>query len=244
MTTAFDTGWLARSGGRLTWRDRASLIAGMFGAVREGFRLRRHARRGGGRAPALDRFAPPDTPMVNAARAHLLASSGPPMANHCVRTAYWTCLVLEQHAELTPVELETTWVAALLHDVGLERPPPSGDFSLAGIEAVKTLAHATGWPDDQVHFASEAIAVNLSARVDRARSGVVAWAMNVGGLGEIGFPLHRAQMHPDRIAELERSYPRTELWPTVKRLIADEARRVPGGRFGLFRFVFPFIVKR
>ena len=235
--------WLERTGGRLSLRDRLAVIAGLFGALREGLRLGRRARRGDARAAELALFEPPETPMVAAARAHLAASCGTPMVNHSFRTAFWTLCVLHQHGEVTPVERETAWVAALLHDVGLERPLTHGDFSSGSIAALRSLAKATRWSDEQVHWASEAIATNLNARVDPRRSGRIAWAMNVGGVGELGFRWHRAQMHPDRIAELEARFPRDQFRAASMRLIAAEARRVRGGRFGLFRWVFPLIMR-
>jgi hypothetical protein len=243
MAAIGSVAWLDISGGRLSFGERLKLIAGLFGALREGIRLGRHAKRSGRRELPLDRFDPPETPMVNAARAHLLATSGVPMANHCFRTAYWTMFVLDQHVEVTPALVETAWVAALLHDVGLDRPPARGDFSAGGVEVVKTLAHEHRWDEGRVHDACEAIATNLSTRVDRDTAGVVAWAMNVGGTGEIGFPAHRAQMHPDRIAELEQRYPRTGLRSSAMELIKAEARRVRGGRFGVFRWIFPMIMR-
>src|SRR5205823_599099 len=125
----------------------------------------------------------------------------------------------------------------------LERPQPRGDFASAGIAVLESLARTVHWPDDQVHHASEAIALNLSTRVDAGRSGRIAWAMNVGGTGELGFPLHRAQMHPDRLAELEARFPRTQFREEAMRLIREEARRLRGGRFGLFRWIFPLVLR-
>lgn len=235
--------WLERTDGRLSVGDRLRLLAGLFGAFREGIRLRRRSRRGARRSAPLALFEPPDTPMVNAARAHLLASSGTPLVNHSIRTAFWTMFVLHEDGEVTPADLETGWVAALLHDIGLEQPPARGDFTQRGIDVVKALAVEHGWRDEQVHAAAEAIATNLSTRVDPVRSGRIAWAMNVGGTGELGFPLHRAQMHPDRIAELEARYPRTRFREESMRLIRAEARRARGGRPGMFRWIFPLVVR-
>lgn len=215
----------------------------MAGALIEGLGLWRRARRSDRRTIDLGRFAPPTTPIVRAAGAHLRARSGPVMVNHCYRTAYWTITVLHQNAEVTPTILETAWVAALLHDVGLDDPPARGDFSMGGVEVVRALAREHGWPDEQAQSAGEAIAANLCARVSPARSGAIAWAMNVGGLGELGFPLHRAQMAPGALAELEARYPRAGLRATSRRLIAAEAARLPRGRFAFFRYVFPFITK-
>jgi hypothetical protein len=235
--------WLERTEGRLSVGERLRLLAGLFGAFREGLRLRRRAKRGTRRSAPLALFEPPDTPMVNAARAHLLASCGTPIANHSIRTAFWTMFVLHEDGDVAPADLETGWVAALLHDVGLEQPPARGDFSQASIDVLKALAVEHRWGDEQVHAAAEAIATNLSTRVDPVRSGRIAWAMNVGGTGELGFPLHRAQMHPDRIAELEAWYPRTGFREEAMRLIRADARRVRGGRFGVFRWIFPLIVR-
>ena len=238
--------WIAARDGRLTLRDRLALLGGLFGSLVEGARLARRARRSDRHATPLDELAPPDTPMVHAARSYLVDACGTPLVNHSMRTAYWTLLVLHQHGdgELAPIDRETAWVAALLHDVGLERPLPRRDFALAGIETLKTLAHAHRWPADQVEAAAEAIATNLSLRVDRARSGPIAWAMNVGGAGELGGGPHRGQMHPDRVAELEALFPRTGFREESMRLIRADARRFRGGRFGFFRWVFPLVVKK
>jgi hypothetical protein len=239
--------WLERSGGRLSFRERLVLIGGLFGALREGIRLGRAARRGDRRAAPLALFEPPASPMIDAARNYLQSNCGTPMANHSVRTAYWTLYVLHHDGDVTDADRETAWVAALLHDIGLERPDERpdgrGDFASAGIAVLHALARAHRWPDDRVHFAAEAIATNLSLHVDPVRSGRIAWAMNVGGAGELGFPPHRNQMHPHRLAELEARYPRTNFRTESMRLVREEANRVPGGRFAFFRWIFPLILK-
>jgi hypothetical protein len=235
--------WLERTGGRLTFADRLSILGGALGALGEGFRLARAARRIDRRRVALALLEPPDTPMVRASREHLVRHCERPMVNHSMRTAFWTLAVLHQRGELTPTDLETTWVAALLHDVGLEHPPEQGDFSLGGVQVLKALAHEHRWSEEQTHLAAQAIATNLATRVDPARVGVIAWAMNVGGLGELGFGPHRAQLHPERVAELEARFPRTEFPATAMRLIREETRRVPGGRFALLGRFFPLIMK-
>jgi len=234
--------WLRRTDGRLSFADRLRVLAAAFGGLREGFALARRAKAGGRRDLSLELLAPPDTTMVRAARAHLAARSTPAMANHCYRTGFFTLAVLHQNTDVTPRDTETAWVAALLHDVGLDDPPARGDFSLGGVRVVESLALEHGWDDEQTYLASEAIATNLSTRVDRKRSGTIAWAMNVGGLGELGFGPHRAQLHPDRLAELEALYPRDDFRKVSRALLRAEARRVPGGRFAFLGWVFPLIM--
>jgi hypothetical protein len=236
--------WLMRTEGHLTFLDRVSLLLGGLSAMAEGIRLGLRARKDERRNVPLSVLEPPDTAMVGAARSYLEAHADRAMVNHCFRTAFWTLVVLHQHLELAPKDIETAWVAALLHDVGLEVPPSRGDFSMGGIEVLKTLALDLGWGEEQTHQACEAIAANLSTRVNPARAGMVAWAMNVGGIGELGFGPHRAQMHPARIQELESRYPRDGFRTTATRLIEQEVTRIPDGRFALLGRFFPLIMLR
>ncbi|HUJ58607.1 MAG TPA: hypothetical protein VLX92_08945 [Kofleriaceae bacterium] len=235
--------WLEATGGRLDRRARSQLLRGIFPMIRAGFRLRRAAKRSPRYGAPLDPFEPPDTAMVRAAREHLDAHSCRAMAHHAIRTAFWTAVVLDQHGALDDRALETAWVAALLHDVGLEQPAERGDFSAGGVAVLHQLAHDHHWSDDQTRDAGEAIAVNLSTRVDPARVGAIAWAMNVGGTGELGVWPHRAQLRRDRIRELEARYPRDGFRAEALRLIRDEARRLPDGRFALFKTIYWLLMR-
>ncbi len=233
--------WLRRTRGRLTWGDRLALLRGAVSTLSEGLELARQARKRCGTV-LLEQLEPPETPMVNAAREHCLAHSTPSMANHSFRTAFWTVLVLHQNVGLTEKDRETAWVAALLHDVGLDVPPPEGDFSLGGVRVLERLSHELGWSEEQTQQAGDAIATNLATGVDPTRVGRVAWAMNVGGLGELGFVVHRELMQRACLAALERRYPRTDFRTDAMRLIREESRRLPDGRFAFLGRFFPLIL--
>jgi hypothetical protein len=230
--------WVTQTEGRLTRAERWFLLRGMLPMIFEGFRLRRAARRAGPQATSALSLDPPETDMVRAAREYLAAHSDRRMVNHCYRTGFWTLAVLAVNGGLPERDAETAWVAALLHDIGLETPGEKGDFSRAGVDVLKSLAHQVRWSEQQTYEASEAIAVNLSTRVEAARVGRVAWAMNAGGAGELGIWPHRAQLPRARIAELEKQHPRDGFRAFALKLIRDEARRVPGGRFALFKPVY------
>jgi hypothetical protein len=235
--------WVRRCGGHLSFGERLRLLGGTLPGLLEGYALGRRARREGRTDIAVARLEPPETPMVKAARAYLEAHVCRPMIHHSFRTGYWTAAVLHQHDSGGEKEIETAWVAALLHDVGLEVPPARGDFTMGGVEVLERLAREVGWSGEQTEQAAEAIVSNIGTRVDRRRSGVVAWAMNVGGAGEVGVWLHRAQLHSDRILEIERRYPRDDFRSAATRLIRDESRRVPGGRFAVLGPVFRLLMK-
>jgi hypothetical protein len=235
-------GWLSRTHGRLGFADRFALVLGAAGGLRAGFRLRRQVRRSG-HTVSLASLEPPETPMVRAAREYLLAHAQPSMVNHSFRTGFWALTVLHARGELSAPVIETAWVAALLHDVGLDVPPRQGDFSQGGVEVLESLAREVGWSQELTRLAGEAIATNLSTHVDRARLGPVAWAMNVGGVGELGFGPHRGLMAPTVISELETRYPREGFRDTALRLIDAEVARVPHGRFAFFRPAFRLLLR-
>jgi len=234
--------WLARTAGHLDRRERAYLLRGIYSMMREGFRLRRSVKRAK-RSVALDPFEPPDTPMVHAATEYLVTHSRLPMINHSYRTAFWTLVVLDHKTGVTEQTLETTWVAALLHDVGLDVPPEHGDFSAGGVQVLEQLADKHAWSADHVREAGEAIAVNLSTRVQADKVGDIAWAMNAGGAGELGIWPHRAQMARSNIKALEKRYPRDGFRKLAMELIRDEAKRIPDGRFAAFKWVYWLLMR-
>lgn len=235
--------WLEATNGRLTWKDRARVLLGSFGMFAQGIQLSRRARSLRLRDMPLSALEPPDTPMVRAARTLVEQTASPQMRGHVYRTGYWTQLVLLQDGERTPVELETAWIVALLHDIGTEHPTPRGDFATAGIEAMKRLAHEHRWSEEQTHAAAEGIAGNFATRVDRSRLGLVTWAIHAGGAGELGLPFYRGQWLGSHVAALEQRFPRRGFKRAVLRLMQDEARRLPGGRFALMRHFFPLLLK-
>jgi len=235
--------WLERTGGHLALCERVLLLLGGLPGIAEGIRLGGLALHDERRMVGMDRFEPPDTPMVRAAREYLAAHAGAAMANHSYRTSFWGLVVLHEQGDLTPEEIETTWVAGLLHDVGLEDPPDRGDFTMGGVHVLVRLAREHRWSDERTRQAAEAITINLHTHPDPRRSGRIGWALNVGGLGELGMPTNRAQWHPDRVAELEARFPRAGLREEAMRLIHEERSRLPDGRFALLGRFFPLIMR-
>lgn len=236
--------WLERTGGALTLAEKIWLYASVVPWLGEGIGLAWRATRSDRRRVELARLEPPDTPMVRASREHLVRHCGPVVVNHSMRTGFWAAMALYQRAELTPEDAEAAWVAALLHDAGLESPPARGDFTLRGVEVVKALAHEHRWSEQQTHVACEAIAAHSNSRVDQERFGLVAWAVNAGVVGELFVAPHRAQLHPERIAELEARFPRTDLRGSLGRLIQEEGRRFREGRFALIGWFLRLMLKR
>jgi hypothetical protein len=183
----------------------------------------------------FDRWAPPDTPMIRASEAYLRAHASAEMREHCYRTAYFTLLVMSRTRRMLDAhDIETTWAAALLHDIGLEHPRHDGsDFSLVGIDALEALAAEHGFERAKTIIAAEAIAQNTSPWVDREAAGLVPWAMQAGGSAEVFHSPYTALISKRSLAELESRHPRGAMLRVGTSLIRAEARAVPNGRFAL-----------
>jgi hypothetical protein len=72
---------------------------------------------------------------------------------------------------------------------------------------------------------------------------MIAWAMNVGVMGELGFAPLRAQMSRERRAELEAKYPRDDFRQAVMKLLREEAQRIPDGRFAFLGWLIPLMLR-
>lgn len=172
MTDVGTLAWVDRTGGRLTWPDRATLAA--RAASQLTWVLPRYlAHRVGWPAhpPATDLAAltPPDTAMARAAQEHLLAHAPAFLVNHSLRS-YWL-------SRLIGIDLgadhddEVLWVAALLHDAGMlgagvdgsESPLPC--FAARGAETVAELGEGVGWDGDACERAAEAVSLHLNGVV-------------------------------------------------------------------------------
>ncbi|HVQ23715.1 MAG TPA: hypothetical protein VMV01_00980, partial [Planctomycetota bacterium] len=199
--------WLERTGGALDRKEAFRFVTRALGPLVRAVWRRTHP--GPIEKVDLAKLAPPDTPMVKAAVKLLEEKASPPFRNHAYRTAYWALVVMKrERPELTPQEIEEAWVAALLHDLGLEDPPTHGEFTLGGVAAVRELAEANKWDKRSAARASEAISLNPNGHVDRETYGLLAWAMNVGGYAEVSLGPYRVLMHPETLKELEQKHPR------------------------------------
>jgi hypothetical protein len=126
--------WARRTGGRLSARDKAELVAQgvrrqMAELLPAGLRLRGRARA----ALEVDSYRPPDTPVAREAEKLCREVSSVCIEAHCHRTHLWG-VVLGRHGGIEWDE-EALYVASLLHDLGLtERyaghDPVAGCFTL------------------------------------------------------------------------------------------------------------------
>lgn len=184
--------WVGEREGRMSWRDRVGFL---LDGVRARAATRREVR-SGVRLPILgvDDVMPPDTPVTRAALSLCEAASPPWLVNHCLRGYLWARLL---HERARPFDDEATYVALLLHDLGLtERYRLSSTstqqcFTAAGADVAYALATQNGWPDRRAALAAEAITLHLNVTIAE-RHGAEAWMVRAGSGADVaGLGLHR-----------------------------------------------------
>lgn len=241
---AMDVGslaWTQKTGGALTNKEKAAFVLDGLAHILGAYAAKPFSPKA--KKVDLAKLAPPASGIVNEAATLLKEKSHPAMVNHCFRTAYWTLAVMKnKKPELSAKEIEEAWIAALLHDIGLDLPPAFGEFTLGGVKIVQLLSQKHGWDKNSAHRASEAITLNPNSYVKR-KFGLLAWAMNTGGYGETSLGPYRTLMHPDNIIEVETLHPRKGFYLFVPKMIGKELLRFPNQRFAILKKI-GFVARR
>jgi HD domain len=247
------TEWERAGGPHLTFGQRVGLLsgAGVLVAGDLGGRLWWLVSRRLGISPRwpekvdLAAWVPPDTGAAREAEAYLREVSTLPMVNHCLRTYYFSAILYEVSGVKQSIDREALYVAALLHDVGLfQVSPPPGEhcFSVGSAREARRIARCAGWDEARQDRMALAITTNLNAHVPLDEFGPEAHFMSVGGLVEV--IAQERKVHPENLAELLRRFPRDGFAGEAIRLVRQEVRRNPGGRFDCLNPLFPIMVRR
>lgn len=227
--------WMARTGGRLGWRDRMAMTL-------QAVQARAAARRSRDQAPPLpgkdvDDIVPPDSAIAREAVALCQDASPPYLFNHCLRAYVWARL-LDDGAE--GHDDEAVFTAMMLHDLGLTHAyrhagPTACCFTVAGAAAADALALRHGWSERRAQLASQAITLHLNVVVD-ARHGKEARMVRAGSGGDVaGLALHR--LAPEQIGAVLERYPRLDMKRQIVRELNREAEECPDCRMA-------FLVRR
>ncbi len=221
--------WLGQRHGRMTWRDRLGFL---LQGVQARAATRRELQRGITFAHQnVDDIIPPDTPVTRAALA-LCEAAGPPwLVNHCLRAYLWARLLDKRTRSFDD---EATYVALLLHDLGLtaqyrlSAESTQQCFTAAGADVAFALATQHGWPDRRAALAAEAIALHLNVTI-ADRHGPEAWLVRAGSGADIaGLGLHR--VHSQDVEAVVHRHPRLGIKQEMTAVLATECHAHPGSR--------------
>jgi hypothetical protein len=193
----------------------------------------------------LKAWTPPDTRAAREAEQYLREVSSTPMVNHSLRTYYFSGIMYDLSGVKQSIDREALYVAALLHDVGLfQTSPPMTEhcFTVGGAREARRIAKDAGWDEARQDSVAVAITTNLNAFVPISEFGLEAHFMRVGGLVEV--IAQEWKVHPKNLAEILARYPRDGFTAEALRLVENEVKQNPSGRFACLNPLFPMLVRR
>ena len=85
-----------------------------------------------------------------------------------------------------PLDRELFYVAALLHDLGIEQPVAGEDFTLRSAARAIDCAHAGGLADHQAELIADAITIHASPGITAERDGALGFYVQSGATLDLG----------------------------------------------------------
>lgn len=222
--------WTTRTRGRLTRRERLTLLGAVATTQRDYFlhRLRRDRPRSGGTAREI---VVPDSAFAREVEA-AAAEQGPVILTHSYRSWIFGRALAE--VDGTAVDDELLFAATLLHDHGLETPVVDEDFTLRSVQRATACATATGMDEARTTLLADAITVHTTPGITIERDGAVGYYTQNGAMVDIvGNRLWDlpAELVDDTLAR----YDRAGFSRGLGGHFTAEAKAVRGGRFSLVR---------
>jgi hypothetical protein len=187
----------------------------------------------------------PDTSAVELAMTELerYAEGETELLNHSYRTFHFAELLYRQSGATMPMDREVLAVATLLHDAGVYPKAVAeievNEFTVRAAQIARQVGQRAGWSELRTDLAAQVITINACARVSThwgAEAHFARLAPLVDAVGQCW------KVHPDDAREIFSARPASELGPAIVRIVGEEAARQPGGRFALFKPLFPGLV--
>lgn len=213
--------WVERTGGKLAWRDRLSMIAqGVKAKSAAKKRMKADVKV---RHLEVDDILPPDSAIAREATSLCQDASAPFLFNHCLRAYFWARL-LDDGSK--PFDDEATYTAIMLHDMGLTdlhrlKGEKEQCFTIVGARMASQLAHKHQWTDKRANLAANAITLHLNVTVED-RHGREAQLVRIGSGGDVA-GLGLDVLHTSQINEVCAKYPRLNMKREILPVLNIEA---------------------
>ncbi len=226
-------GWARRTGGRLSSRERARLLAAV--ALGQWENLLGRAKLALGRLPAaatsvdVTTFTVPDSRFAREAE-QACAELPAELVGHSYRT--WLFGRALAAVDCCTLDSELFYCGSLLHDQGIVQPTPGRDFTLASADRTLACAHAAGVGDQRAETLADAICVHTTPGVSVDRDGELGCYLQWGAMVD-GAGLRIWDVSPTNVSEVLRLYPRADFKRQLTAMMRAEAAALPQGRFGL-----------
>lgn len=224
--------WCARTGGALTAAQRRHLVAATLRTYGDhGVGLARLATGRRDERPVRLPTAPDSGVVALAIEA--ARDQGPDLEGHGLRTwLFGGALADRDGVALDP---ELFCVAAIVHDAGAARPVAGQDFTVRSADAAARAlaAHGLGEDAPALHAVRDGIVAHATAGLDAGQS-PIGFYVQAGAMLDIT-GLRLADLPVGVVDEVYRRHPAGGIRDTILRLVREEARAVPTGRFALLR---------
>ncbi len=238
MTKIGTVEWLNAGKGRLSWRDKMTLLAhGMQAKASTRKRLS-----SGNRflTPDLDEIQPPDSTIAREAMALCGEASAPFLYNHCLRSYYWARL-LDDSSE--PFDDEAVFTALMLHDMGLTEQyrlhhTEHQCFTVVGARMADALAEKHHWSDKRANIVANAITLHLNVIVDASHGKEARMVRSGSGADVVGMGLNR--LHGEQIQAVCGKHPRLGMKRRMRSTLRIETQERPDSRIAFLTHRFRF----
>ncbi len=233
MATGLGTlNWVEKTGGKMAWYERLNLT---YQAVREQLALNRRIKAGKRfRYIEFDDIIPPDSPMATEAVNFSKEVCPPFLFNHSIRAWFWARLLDDQS---TPVDHEVTFIALILHDIGLTETFRTEEhlktcFTLSGARKAQELGAKHNWDAKRTDLIANAITLHMNLRLSKSHGREAELVKNGTGADVIGLRLET--IYQDQINDLLTKYPRLNQNEEIIRTVKTETQERPCCRMAFF----------
>ena len=232
MTDVGSLAWANRTGGRIDFRDRLTLVklagGSLLAELPDLVTYRLGLKRNFPRFVDLDALKPPDTKAAQAAEVLLAELTPAFLRNHSLRT-YWFSRLIGLGAGVT-FDDELLYVASLTHDLGFygryaEATQDAECFSIRSARAAGEIAESGGWDRARAERLQEAIILNVNGHVPQ-HDGMEAHLMMRGVLVD-ATGLHAWRINPRSVDAVFDQLPRLDLRAKLGPVFKGEADRHP-----------------
>jgi hypothetical protein len=228
-------GWVRSTKGVLTRAERRHLLAAIVRG--QGAYLATRTRRLTGRVPEGARdlsfadFSPPDSKLARLAEEAAEEQSSQ-VKGHGYRTwAFGTALAALDRNRL---DGETFYLAALLHDWGVDEVVPGEDFVIRSAARAAQCVASAGLDDTVAETVGDAIAVHCTAGITVENDGAPGFYVNAGAALDLA-ALRVGDLPRAYLDDVHAAHPRDGATRAFRGLIAAESKANPQGRFAQLR---------
>jgi len=232
-TSRFGLRWIEHTGGRLTAIECAQLLVAIALGVPKtivGFLRLEGWISSPATAADLSAFEPPRSAFARHVE-QAAAKQPSEMVAHSYRTwLFGRALAIRDRSGLDP---SLFYCAAMLHDLGLVRPTPGTDFTLAGAERAMACAIASGVTRQSAEAIGDAICVHPTPGLSIRRDGALGFYLQAGAIADVS-GIRLWEMQDSEVQDILHQHGRgAGFKPMLAEMMRAEAKAVPHGRFAL-----------